>query len=67
MRRSWTRPNRAPIDSTHLTIVGHFSAFAVQMPSLSGLPCSQNPFSSISPVAEVIGAKNVFGSLPYVT
>src|SRR5829696_2548911 len=67
MRRSWTRPRRAPIDSTHLTIVGHFSAFDVQTPSLSGLPCSQKPLSSSSPVADVIGAKNVFGSLPYVT
>jgi len=63
IRRSWTRPKRAPIDSTHLTIEGHFSAFGVQIPSRSALPYSQKPLSSISPVAEVIGAKNVVGSL----
>ena len=63
IRSSWTRPKRAPIDSTHLTIDGHFSAFEVQTPSRSALPYSQKPLSSISPVAEVIGAKYVVGSL----
>jgi hypothetical protein len=46
-----------------LTIDGHFLAFSVHTPSRSALPYSQNPLSSISPVAEVIGAKNVVGSL----
>ena len=66
MRSSCTRPKRAPIDSTHLTIEGHFSAFGVHTPSRSALPYSQKPLSSISPVAEVIGAKYVVGSLEYV-
>ncbi|MDR0341606.1 MAG: hypothetical protein LBI49_00565 [Nocardiopsaceae bacterium] len=35
------------------------SWFCVQTPSLSGLPCSQNPPHSISPSAEAIGAKFV--------
>jgi hypothetical protein len=63
MRSSCTRPNRAPIDSTHPTSGGHCFAFSVQTPSRSALPCSQKPFSSIVPVAEVTGAKKVAGSV----
>jgi hypothetical protein len=58
MRSSCTWPNRAPVDSTHLTIAGHLLAFFVQTPSRSALPYSQKPLSSIVPVAEVTGAKN---------
>jgi hypothetical protein len=46
-----------------LTSAGHLLAFSVQTPSRSALPYTQKPFSSISPVAEVIGAKNVAGSV----
>ena len=63
MRSNCTRPNRVPADSIHLTSAGHFLAFSVQTPSRSALPYSQKPFSSIFPVAEVIGAKNVAGSV----
>jgi len=63
VRSNCTRPNRTAIDSIHLTSAGHLLALSVKTPSRSAWPYSQKPVSSIFPVAEVIGAKNVAGSV----
>src|SRR5436305_4013196 len=55
MRSSCTLPNRAPTDSSHLMIVGHFSAFGVHSRSRSHLSKLPKAPSSISPVADVMG------------
>src|SRR5258708_22613524 len=54
-----TRPKLDPTFFAHATRWGHFSAFAVHTPSLSGLPLSQNPWNSMSPNADAFGAKLV--------
>ncbi len=54
-----TRPYRAPTDSTYFFSVGAFSTFTVHTPSLSGLPNSQKPRASSSPLAEARTAKFV--------
>jgi hypothetical protein len=54
-----TRPKFAPTFSTHFLIAGMRSTFEVQTPSLSGLPSSQKPRGSCSPLAEARMAKFV--------